>query len=409
MKRLIFTIIYLVCVLNMTNAQEDSRSNREEWLCMELKSVNSKIRCNKDSVYKLGQLVKGLYEDEENGKVKLTLSNLRVLQRDDLSVVYEENKIDGFDILAPVKQPKRKEDKDIRFDKRPYSMLVKCNGHDIIIHADKAVGTYGKSYCRNFTISYPMAVIADTLSERRVTQILVTYDYINGDSVYSEVDAIVKSIVKKRSEDADSTFTDDEQLLYLYCGDDPVVLFDKGLELSSKNKRLDANALFKSADRIVSDGMFSGKYNVSSENMGFASGIKYNIGFNLVETRMGGSFKYLNSANNILYPDTSSKVYAELINSLVNTQCSLALVYIENMLGQYGNNPKKFDSDEDKDFYLFLLRRKGYCLIERQNYKEAKAMFNKVLSYNKDDQMAKSELKYIDECEKKIKEDKKKK
>jgi hypothetical protein len=36
-------------------------------------------------------------------------------------------------------------------------------------------------------------------------------------------------------------------------------------------------------------------------------------------------------------------------------------------------------------------------------------MFNKVLSYNKDDQMAKSELKYIDECEKKIKEDKKKK
>ena len=124
---------------------------------------------------------------------------------------------------------------------------------------------------------------------------------------------------------------------------------------------------------------------------------------------MGGSFKYLNSANNILYPDTSSKVFAELINSLVNTQCSLALVYIENMLGQYGNNPKKFDSDEDKALYLFLLRRKGYCLIERQNYKDAKVLFNKVLSFNKDDEMAKSELKYIEECEKKIKEDKKKK
>jgi tetratricopeptide (TPR) repeat protein len=78
-------------------------------------------------------------------------------------------------------------------------------------------------------------------------------------------------------------------------------------------------------------------------------------------------------------------------------------------LGNFGENPKKFDDDSDKAFYLFLLRRKGYCLIERQNYKEAKAMFNKVLSYNKDDQMAKSELKYIDECEKKIKEDKKKK
>ena len=143
--------------------------------------------------------------------------------------------------------------------------------------------------------------------------------------------------------------------------------------------------------------------------MNFASEIKYCIGFNLVETNIGGAFRYLNSANNIIYPNVSPKAYIELVNCLVNSTSALGLVYIENMLEQYGSNPKKFDNNEKKALYLFLLRRKGYCLIERQNYKEAKAMFNKVLSYNKDDQMAKSELKYIDECEKKIKEDKKKK
>jgi hypothetical protein len=405
MKKLIFIFIYSLCLLNVANAQEDSRKNREEWLCMEYKFENSKIRCNKDSVLKLGRLINYIYETDK----KITLANLRILKRDDLTVVDDENKIADFDILAPVKQPKLKDDKDIRFDKRPYSMLVKCNGHDVIIHADKAVGTYGKSYCRNFTISFPMNVVADTLNGHNVTKILVTYDYLNADTIFNDVNNVVKSIVKKRSEGADSTFTDDEQSIVLYCGDSPVALYNKAWEMNEKNQRLDANVLFKTADRIVSEGMFSGRYNISEENMNFASEIKYCIGFNLVETNIGGAFRYLNSANNIIYPNVSPKAYIELVNCLVNSTSALGLVYIENMLEQYGSNPKKFDNNEKKALYLFLLRRKGYCLIERQNYKEAKAMFNKVLSYNKDDQMAKSELKYIDECEKKIKEDKKKK
>ena len=124
MKKLIFIFIYSLCLLNVANAQEDSRKNREEWLCMEYKFENSKIRCNKDSVLKLGRLINYIYETDK----KITLANLRILKRDDLTVVDDENKIADFDILAPVKQPKLKDDKDIRFDKRPYSMLVKCNG-----------------------------------------------------------------------------------------------------------------------------------------------------------------------------------------------------------------------------------------------------------------------------------------
>ena len=123
MKKLIFVFIYLVCVLNIANAQEDSRRNREEWLIMELES-NSVIRCCKDSVRTLGWLIDAVLGNDESEKVRL--SNLRVLKRDELTVIDDGKKINDYDILAPVKQPKRKEDKDIRFDKRPYSMLVKC-------------------------------------------------------------------------------------------------------------------------------------------------------------------------------------------------------------------------------------------------------------------------------------------
>lgn len=406
MKKLIFTFIYLVCVLNIANAQEDSRRNREEWLIMELES-NSVIRCCKDSVRTLGWLIDAVLGNDESEKVRF--SNLRVLKRDELTVIDDGKKIYDYDILAPVKQPKRKEDKDIRFDKRPYSMLVKCNGHDVIIHADKAVGTYGKSYCRNFTIDYPQSLIVDSLEQNVILHVLVTYDYIKPEKINDEITAIVDSVNKKINAKADSTFTDDERCVYLYSYDDPEAMYNEAVELCKKDQRLDANVLLKNADNIITSKMLSGKYDMSEDNFFFASEIKYLIGYNLMETKVGGAFKYLNSASKIIEPQYLIKVEMELINYLVNSESFLAWNFINYHLGNFGENPKKFDDDSDKDFYLFLLRRKGYCLIERQNYKEAKAMFNKVLSYNKDDQMAKSELKYIDECEKKIKEDKKKK
>ena len=82
--------------------------------------------------------------------------------------------------------------------------------------------------------------------------------------------------------------------------------------------------MLKNADNIITSKMLSGKYDMSEDNFFFASEIKYLIGYNLMETKVGGAFKYLNSASKIIEPQYLIKVEMELINYLVNSESFLA-------------------------------------------------------------------------------------
>lgn len=125
----------------------------------------------------------------------------------------------------------------------------------------------------------------------------------------------------------------------------------------------------------------------------------YFIGFCYVELKQyERAYFYLD----IVYPQNSVRYATEYVNLMVNTRDFRALTLIENVMRSIDQELKRLESEEKEDeglksFRRFLLRRKGYVLIERKELDEAEKIFQSLLDYPDSEAQAIDELMYIEQ------------
>jgi tetratricopeptide (TPR) repeat protein len=105
------------------------------------------------------------------------------------------------------------------------------------------------------------------------------------------------------------------------------------------------------------------------------------------------SYKYLEfSARN---SNNGYKYQSEYINCLIALKDIRSLMLIDSNLETLTNKKEEERAENDYDFFMFLLRRKAYCLIELKQYDSAEDILNHILKNDPENEFAKQEIEYI--------------
>lgn len=118
--------------------------------------------------------------------------------------------------------------------------------------------------------------------------------------------------------------------------------------------------------------------------------LAYEIGFSYVDLLL--YHKGLNFLD-IARISFSTRNIEEYLSALINEVDPRSYDVLEGYIQQIKQQDRKLK--KFGDFYEFLLRRKGYRLVEMQRLDEAEMIFNSLLEYPGSRDYAEGELKYI--------------
>ena len=105
------------------------------------------------------------------------------------------------------------------------------------------------------------------------------------------------------------------------------------------------------------------------------------------------SYKYLEfSAKN---SQSGYKYQSEYINCLIALKDIRSLMIIDHNLELLTKKTEEERTEYDYEFFMFLLRRKAYCVIELKQYDAAVDILKHILKNDPENEFAKKELEYI--------------
>lgn len=107
------------------------------------------------------------------------------------------------------------------------------------------------------------------------------------------------------------------------------------------------------------------------------------------------SYKYLEfSAKN---SNGGYKYQSEYINCIIALKDIRSLTIIDHNFEYLTNKKEEERTENDYDFFMFLLRRKAYCMIELKQYEVAEDILKHILKNDPENEFAKQEIEYIKE------------
>jgi tetratricopeptide (TPR) repeat protein len=105
------------------------------------------------------------------------------------------------------------------------------------------------------------------------------------------------------------------------------------------------------------------------------------------------SYKYLEfSAKN---SQSGYKYQSEYINCLIALKDIRSLLIIDHNLELLTKKTEEERTEYDFEFFMFLLRRKAYCMIELKQYEAAVDILKHILKNDPENEFAKQEIEYI--------------
>lgn len=105
------------------------------------------------------------------------------------------------------------------------------------------------------------------------------------------------------------------------------------------------------------------------------------------------SYKYLEfSAKN---SQSGYKYQSEYINCLIALKDIRSLLIIDHNLELLTKKTEEERTEYDFEFFMFLLRRKAYCMIELKQYEAAVDILTHILKNDPENEFAKQEIEYI--------------
>jgi tetratricopeptide (TPR) repeat protein len=105
------------------------------------------------------------------------------------------------------------------------------------------------------------------------------------------------------------------------------------------------------------------------------------------------SYKYLEfSAKN---SQSGYKYQSEYINCLIALKDIRSLMIIDHNLESLTKKTEPERTEYDYEFFMFLLRRKAFCMIELKKYEAAEDILKHILNNDPENEFAKQEIDYI--------------
>lgn len=165
-----------------------------------------------------------------------------------------------------------------------------------------------------------------------------------------------------------------------------------GKKVMSENRFWDAIEYFNNAFKSIQQKWWDG--NLTDEEFQILIECSFLIGYCYYEIGLfDKSFKYLEfSAKN---SNIGYKYKSEYINCLIALKDIRSLMVIDQNLELLTKKKEEERTEYDYEFFMFLLRRKAYCMIDLKQYEAAEDILHHVLQNDPENVFAKQEIEYI--------------
>lgn len=223
--------------------------------------------------------------------------------------------------------------------------------------------------------------------------LLIAYDYKPANETIDEFYKVFNSAKEKVNSNKTNEldYLESEILEVLYHPQ-AAKEFYFGKKAMAENRFWDAIAYFNNAFKALQSQWW--KEQLSDKEFQTLIECSFLIGYCYYELGLfDKSYKYLEfSAKN---SGDGYKYQSEYINCLIALHDLRALMVIDHHLEILTNKAEEARNDLDYDFYMFLSRRKAYCLIELGQYEQAEVYLKRILENEPENEFAKKEMEYI--------------
>ena len=222
--------------------------------------------------------------------------------------------------------------------------------------------------------------------------LLIAYDYKPANETIDEFYKVFNSAKEKLNSNKtkELDYLESEILDVIYHPQ-AAKEFYFGKKAMSENRYWDAIAYFDNAFKALQSQWW--KEQLSDKEFQTLIECSFLIGYCYYEIGLfDKSYKYLE------FPANNSNGYqyqSEYINCLIALKDIRALINIDSNLNSLSKIPANEWTESILFFYLFLLRRKAFCLIELEQYEKAIEILNLILEDDPENEFAKQEIKYI--------------
>ncbi len=223
--------------------------------------------------------------------------------------------------------------------------------------------------------------------------ILIGYDYRPQEEIIQEFYNVLNSAKEKINarRAKELNYLEKELIDYLFH---PIIAkeFYFGKKVMAENRYWDAIEYFNNAYKTLNQKLWEEE--LSDEEFKMLIECSFYIGYCYYELGLyDKSYKYLEfSAKS---SEHGYKYQSEYINCLIAIKDIRVIRIIENHIESLTKKSDEERTEDDYDFYMFLLRRKAYCLIEFSQYDLAEKILNIILKNDPENDYAKGEIEYI--------------
>lgn len=223
--------------------------------------------------------------------------------------------------------------------------------------------------------------------------ILIAFDYRQKEEVENEFFTVFNSAKGKlknnKTEELDYL---ERELLEVLFHPQIAKEFYFGKKVMTENRFWDAIEYFNNAFKVLQYKWWED--NLTHEEFQTLIECSFLIGYCYYELGLfDKSYKYLEfSSKN---SNGGYKYQSEFINCLIALKDIRSLTIIDHNFESLTNKKEEDRSEYDYDFYMFLLRRRAYCMIELKQYEVAEDILKGILKNDPENEFAKQEIEYI--------------
>ncbi|MDO5571627.1 MAG: tetratricopeptide repeat protein [Bacteroidales bacterium] len=387
----------------------------ETWILREqnqhTKNVFS-LRTSYESTFKIGNILSILFDVKKDDISNLCVNNVSYAK-----IIKDKDSIWEYDILEHYKEISLN---DISNEKHHvFYNLIYRNPNDIQSSKDKSIfiadsaimihSCVGAKYKENAFYIDVTATL--TPQPKRIESFKqdnsqlyksfsIAYDIKSGKQASSEYNYIKESIDNK-STDFKTHITSREWILLNLLSPDIATEYYWGKKAYSESRYMDAILYFNNVYDVLCQKWY--KNGLSQQEMSLLTECSFLIGFSYNDLKLyDKAYHYLELAGRSNFH--TYKYKKEFINCLVNSKNLLSIIYLDDYLQDLKNIHEKERTEDDYNFFYFLLRRKAYILIEMEQYEDAEYILRRLLEKEPDNEIVLKELAFIQNKRKKDEE-----
>jgi hypothetical protein len=267
----------------------------------------------------------------------------------------------------------------------------------LIVHLQYPEGLKDKTLYVQTTFCLPTAMLERSKKgmnpQPKSLSILIGFDYRLSDEVEREFFTVFNSAKEKlkthKTEELDYL---ENEILELLFHPQIAKEFYFGKKVMAENRFWDAIEYFNNGFKALQFKWWEDQ--LSDEEFQTLIETSFLIGYCYYELGLfDKSYKYLEfSAKNC---NNGYKYQSEFINCLIALKDIRSLMIIEHNLELLTKKTEEERTEYDYEFFMFLLRRKAYCMIELKQYDAADDILKHILKNDPENEFAKKEIEYI--------------